>query len=88
MTALACLLSDKLASAASSVWAVYIAILVCVVAWFAWPPTDPFNSAISDISLVLLFVLTRSGDRDTKAIRSGVKEAAKAIPGANEAVMD
>lgn len=84
MRALACLISDRMASIAGSVWAIYLAILVCVVAWFVWPPQDLFNSFISDVSLVMLFVLQRSGNRDTKALKDRTAELVRAVPGADD----
>ncbi len=87
MNTLACALSDRLARMAGSVWAVYVAALACAVAWVCSPPVDPFNSAVSDLSLILLFVLQRSGERDTRAIKSGTAEIARALPDADERVM-
>ena len=82
----ACRTSDALAKAAGSVWAVYVAILACAVAWVIFPPTDPFNSLVSDVSLVMLFVLQRSGNRDTSALQTKADEMIHALPDADDKI--
>ena len=94
MNALACRFADALARLCSNVWMVPASITACIVAWLVRAPTDPFNTLVSDVSLVLLFVLARSGKGEmdvvtegVQVVRDGVKEVVRALPDADDHVM-